>query len=442
LEERRRLLVLIAATTGAILIPLNTGMLSVALTPITGAFHVPVATGTWLILLYLLLMTSLQPSAGKLGDRYGHRRIFLVGLLTFALASAGAALAPTFGWLILLRGLQGVAGATLAPNATALIRLAYPVERQGQAMGLYVGAFSLGLTLGPVFGGLLISTLGWQATFWINLPIALFAAWLGQRTLPTGTGSDTVAFDWWGSSIFAVLIGGAVVAVNLWKEGRLPVPFWTVLPVLAVLGLALYWVEERAQDPLLRIGLFLLPGFGASNAAIYCVHTAMYAVMIAVPIYLEQARGLSATTAGLYMAVFAVLQVAVAPVAGRLSDRLDRRQLVGVAGVFFLLGAAVLWRLNIATALLWVPLGLALVGTGVGLTTAPVQAALLSACPPALVGVGSGVWYSSRYLGNISGALLTSLLLPANPGQSAHGLYTVLGVAAVLLTASSRFLKT
>ncbi|MFZ5815856.1 MAG: MFS transporter, partial [Bacillota bacterium] len=335
MDERRRLLVLIAATAGATLIPLNTSMLSVAMAPITSAFGVSLPTGAWLVLLYLTIMTSLQPVAGKLGDRYGHARIFLLGLLLFAAASAGAALAPSFGLLIALRALQGLAGSALAPNATALIRLTYPQERVGQALGLYVSVFSLGLTVGPVISGLLISSLGWQAVFWINLPIIFLAGWAGWRALPRGTGGQTRPFDWQGTSLFTLAVGGLVVALNLWKEGRLPLPLWVALGACGLAGIALLYIEERAEDPLLRLSLFRLPGFGVGSAAIFLVHTIFQTILLAVPFLLQEGRGLSAASAGLVLAVFAGLQALLAPVAGRLSDRVGRRAMATAAGLLY-----------------------------------------------------------------------------------------------------------
>lgn len=440
MDDRRRLLVLIAATAGATLIPLNTSMLSVAMAPITSAFDVSLTTGVWLVLIYLTVMTSLQPVAGKLGDRYGHARIFLLGLISFAAASAGAAVAPTFPLLVVMRGLQGLAGCALAPNATALIRLTYPRERQGHALGLYVSVFSLGLTLGPVVSGLLISSLGWQAVFWINLPIVFVAVWTGWRALPRDTAGETQPFDWRGTSLFVLLVGGLVIAVNLWKEGQLPLPLWLALGGLALLGALFLYIEERAADPLLRLSLFRLPGFGVGSTAIFLVHVIMHTIMVAVPFTLQQGRGFSPTTAGLVMALFAGLQALLSPAAGHLSDRLGRRALATAAALLYLAGSLLLWALPPSAPLLWYLGALALAGAATGLASAPVQAASLAACPPHLIGVGSGIWYSARYLGNITGTLLPSLLLPADLSGGAPALYAALAVVALLLTGAAQLL--
>lgn len=434
------LMVLIAATAGATLVPINTSMLSVGLSPIMNAFGVSPVSVTWLVLLYLVVITSLQPTAGKLGDRFGHRRVFMLGLLSFGAVSFGAAVAPTFPLLVLFRVLQGMTASTLGPNASALIRLAYPPDRQGRAMGLYVGAFSMGLTLGPVVGALLVTNLGWRSIFWVNLPLVLFSIWVGLRTLPASGPAKAIPFDWQGTGIFTFLIGLVVVALNLTKEGGLPVPAWVVLLVVLVLAALFYRTEQRASDPLVRFDLFRLRGFGASNVAVFLMHSMLYVYLVAVPLYIQEGRHLPATTSGVQMAVFSLMQVLVAPISGRLSDSWGRRPMVVLGGVLYLASGIIIALLQPHTSVLVLLVALILAGTGTGMASAPIQATALGACPPEDVGTGSGVWYTSRYLGNITGALLAGLLMPANlSGGAAHLFWTVASIA-VALTLSAGFM--
>lgn len=439
MDDRRRLQILLVATAGAVLIPLNTSMLSVGLAPLVEAFSVTNATGTWLVLLYLAAMTSLQPTAGKLGDRFGHRRMFIAGLVVFGVASAAAAMASSFGQLVFFRALQGVSGAALAPNASALIRFTYPPERQGYAMGLYVSVFSIGLTAGPVVSGMLIHLWGWPAMFWVNLPCIALATWFGLRLLPGATRGHSVVFDWWGTAIFSSLIILIVLAANLWREGRLPWPGW-FLAAVVILSFLFWRVEERAADPLLRFSLFRLRGFGTSNAAIFLLHSIMYAILVAVPLFLQQGRGVSPSTTGLVMSIYSLVQVLISPLAGRLSDRLGRRLPVIAGGLLYVAAAGVLWGVTPQTPLLFVVGALAAGGVGTGLASAPIQAAALAEVPPELVGVGAGVWYSSRYLGNIGGALLTGLLLPQRLDAGAGALYAALAAIALLLALTATWL--
>ena len=439
LAPRRQYLILIAATAGAILIPLNTSMLAVALAPIVAAFGVTNAAGAWLVLLYLAVITSLQPAAGKLGDRFGHRYIFIGGLLLFAGASVLAALAPSYGLLILARALQGLAGAALAPNAAALIRLTFPPHRQGHAMGLYVSAFSVGLTAGPVIGGLLVSLWGWPAVFWINLPTVALSCWIGMTVLPASPPVQRISFDWLGTGLFSALVITIVLGANLWKEGTLPVSPWLVIGLLLALGLLFARVEERALDPLLKLSLFRLPGFGAASGAIFFLHMMMYTIILAVPLYLQQGRGMAPAAAGVLMSSYALMQVLVAPFAGRLSDKFGRRLMVGAGGLLYLSGAGMLLLLTPASPLWLLLVALLATGVGTGLTSPASQAAALAVCPPDQVGVGAGVWYGARYLGNIGGALMTGLLLP-DGATRAGALYGTMMIVAVLLAGTAGFL--
>jgi EmrB/QacA subfamily drug resistance transporter len=440
LDEQRRFRLLLAATAGAILVPLNTSMLAVALSPIIRTFDVPIHTGTWLVLVYLSIMTGLQPTAGKLGDRYGHRRIFLGGLLLFGIASAGAALAPNFPLLVFFRGMQGLTATALTPNASAMIRLTYPIEHQGKAMGLYVSAMGAGLAAGPVISGLLIEALGWQAVFWVNLPVVVLSYWVGYRVLPTNTGRQGISIDWLGTALFMVLITGAVGAISLWQGAQLPVPLWTVLPLLAVVAALLVYVEGRVKEPLLSLPLFRQPGFPAANAAIFLQHLSGYIILIAIPLYLQFGRGVTGATAGLLMGSFSLMQVLAAPYAGRLSDHLGRRLLVVLGGLACLAPSLLLLTLTPTSSIALVLIILASLGIGKGLSSAPIQAAALAACPPDQVGIGSGIWYCSRYLGNVTGALLAGLLLPIDAAQPATVLYLLLAGSAALLSLTARFM--
>lgn len=415
------------------MVPLNTSMVSVALAPIMTAFGLTVARASWLVLLYLVVITSLQPTAGKLGDRFGHRRVFLAGLILFGLASVGAALASAFWLLVLFRVLQGFTASTLGPNAAALIRLAYPIERQGQAMGLYVGIFSMGLTVGPLLGGLLVSWVGWQGIFWVNVPTVIIAAWIGFLVLPRARDLERVPFDWGGTVLFGALVAGVVLVANTSKTGGMPLPAWVVTSLLLLLAAALFRVEQRVSDPLIKFSLFRLRGFSASNLTIFLTNTMVYVVLVAMPLYLQGGRGLSAAASGVQMALFSGMQL-IAPLAGRLSDRWGRQVPVMFGAGLFLAGWVGLLLVAPGSSLGWVTVALLCAGTGYGLTQAPVQAACLASLPRADVGVGSGVWYSSRYLGNVAGALLCSLLLPHDLAGGAPVLWwTQVGVALALV---------
>ncbi|MDP6702748.1 MAG: MFS transporter, partial [Candidatus Latescibacteria bacterium] len=211
------ILAMVALTT--MLAPLNSTMIGVALPLITADFAVDLAYSSWLVIGYLIVMASLQPVAGKIGDRLGHRRMILGGLVLFALASVGAALASTLWWLLGFRVLQAVAGAIALPNTTAIMRRIVPEEVRGRNFGLVGAGITLAAAAGPTLGGVLIEWAGWQAVFWVNLVLIAPTFVLGWCVLPVLDGqSSDHGFDWLGALVLlAVLAGGAGLAT--WKAG-------------------------------------------------------------------------------------------------------------------------------------------------------------------------------------------------------------------------------
>ena len=291
----------VALTT--MLAPLNSTMIGVALPLITAEFAVDLKESGWLVIAYLIAMASLQPVAGKLGDRLGHRRMMLGGLAYFAFASIGAALAPSLYWLLAFRIQQAIAGAIALPNGTAIMRRVVPAEERGRRFGLVGAAVVLAAAAGPPLAGVLIQWTGWQAVFYVNLLLIVPTLILGWRVLPVLDGKPTDhAFDWPGAlMLLAVLSGGAGLAT--WK-GAVTAGV-QIGGLLGLLVLAVFFLRREWQhpDPVFQPRFFRRRTFAAANAAISLSNLAMYTTFLAIPLLLADMPDWSSAEAGLILAV-------------------------------------------------------------------------------------------------------------------------------------------
>ncbi|HEV2752817.1 MAG TPA: MFS transporter, partial [Solirubrobacteraceae bacterium] len=260
----RRLLLTVAL--GGMLVPLNSTMVAIALPRVVDDFDTSLAAASWLVTAYLIAMATLNPVAGKLGDRLGRRPLILGGLLWFGVASAGAALMPSLEALIAFRIQQAVAGALIFPNAIAVLREVVPAERLGGRLGLVNAALPLGAAAGPPLGGLLVALGGWRAIFLVNLPLVVVPLALGARALPRAVRRAAAAFDLTGAALLCATL--SLVALTLTRGGDLPVPAAAAGGVAAALAVALLVVELRRSDPVVNPRLFGSPPFAAATAGV------------------------------------------------------------------------------------------------------------------------------------------------------------------------------
>lgn len=419
------------------LLPLNSTMIAVAIPDIARDFGGDAGSATWLVSGYLIAMASLQPLAGKLGDRFGRRPLILGGLAWFA-ASLGAALAPSLPVLIAFRIQQAVAGALAFPNALAVVREVMPEERRGAAFGTLGSAVALAAAAGPPLGGALVALGGWRAIFLINLPWVGLTLLLAFRTIPPVLGGVRRGrFDWIGAVGLTALL-----AAWAWLLNPGGVPAWVVPVGLAVVVFAvvvLLRYERAHPDPVLEPRLLRVKSFAAATAAIGLSNLALYGTLLAVPVLLAQRSGWSSGEIGLALAALTVPMVAFSPVGGRMSDRLGRRA-TAIVGLVLLSGAMLSLALSGRDMRVPVLIGSLLsAGAGLGLSNPPVQTAAIEALDPSDAGVASGLFSTGRYLGGIAAASLVAASVTdvgANRYAALFGLAAAAtGLAAVLATA-------
>lgn len=417
---------LLTAALAAMLLPLNSTMIAVAIPDIARDFGGDAGSVTWLVGGYLIAMASLQPLAGRLGDRFGRRPLILGGLAWFAAASLGAALAPSLPVLIALRLQQAAAGALAFPNALAVVREALPEERRGAAFGTLGSAIALAAAVGPLLGGALVDLGDWHAIFLVNLPWVGLTLLLALHTVPAGLGGQRRGrFDGVGGVVLTGLLAGCA-----WLLNPGDVPAWAVPAGLVAVGITLvvFLRYESAQtDPVLQPRLLRVRPFAAATAAMGLSNLALYSTLLAVPVLLAQRSGWSSGEIGMTLAALSVPMVALSPVGGRLSDRLGRRT-TATAGLVLLAGG--MFPLAVAGPGVSVPLlvgSLICAGAGLGLSNPPIQTAGIEALDPRDAGVGSGLFSTGRYLGGIAAA---SLVAASGTGEGGAGFATLFALAA------------
>ena len=410
--------VLFTIVLGAMLVPLNSTMIAVALPRLIADFGSDLSSVGWLVTGYLIAMASLQPVAGKLGDRLGRRTLVLAGLAWFGLSSLGAGLAPDLPILIAFRIQQAVAGALVFPNGIALLRATAPPGRLGRRLGLVMGALPLAAALGPLVAGALLAVADWRAIFLVNLPLVVAPLVVGWRSLPR-----TVRIPAAGS--FDVL-GGVLLSIFLlaaaWTLNRGLSPSGASAAVLAGTAAVLLAAQElRHPHPLIEFRLFRDPRFVAANGGVALSNLAMYVTLFALPILLSRRGGWTGAQVGLVVTTMTLTMTmfASAPIGGRLADRYGAR-LPACVGLVFMTSCFVPLALGVThLSGLAIVASLFGVGAGLGVATVPLQLAAIEAVDVSESGLVAGVFSTSRYLGSIIGiSLFAGALAPAATGSA------------------------
>ena len=396
--------VLALTSVASFMVALDSLVVTTALTAIRLALHTSVAELQWTVNAYVLTFAVLLMTAAAVGDRFGRRRVFTAGIGLFTLASAACAVAPSAGWLIAARAVQGAGAAMVMPLAMTLLTAAFPAERRGWALGIFGGVTGLAVGAGPVVGGAIAQGLAWQWIFWLNVPIGLAAAVLTVRHIRESFG-PRVAIDLGGAALVTAfglaLVGGLVRAGSVgWASPEIVGSF----ALAAAAGVALVAWELRARQPMLPMRLFRARAFAAGNAVSFLLQAALTCAVFFMAQFQQDTLGQGPLGAGLRLLPWTATLVLVAPRAGKLADRLGDRPLV-VTGLF-MQAAGLGWIALIARPGLPYPMMIApmiVAGAGLSLAMPGAQKAVVTAVPPAEIGKAAGTFQAARQLGGAVG---------------------------------------
>jgi len=427
---------LLAIALGTTLAPINSTMIAVALPNIESVLDVSVSATAWLVTLYLVAMAVGQPIGGRIGDLFGRRQVYLFGLLWFGLASAVCAFAPNLTVLVVFRTQQALAGALAFPNGIAILRQAVPAERRGLAFGVVGMTTALAAAIGPPLGGALVHAFDWRAIFWVNVPIIVIAFGLNWRYLPghVASGERRPAFDKLGSLLFGLTLGAFIFIPTAIRSGRVVFGGAAVLVAIGA-GVGFVRRERRIEHPVVDVRLFADRVFSAACASIALSNLVMYTTLLALPLYMDHVRQDNERVIGLTLMALSALAAFWGLLGGRMTDSRGK-WLPAVAGaVVLFVGAALLAGAFDAGQLWPLVVALAVMGTGLGVQSAPVQTAAVEAAPVAKTGSAAGVFSTSRYLGSVVGATILAIVFASDPkpgdDTAFRSLFIGLAVAAL-----------
>jgi EmrB/QacA subfamily drug resistance transporter len=407
---------LAGACAGLFLLMLDSTVVALALSEIRGDVGANSEALQWVMNGYLLTIAVLVVSAGRLGDMFGRKRVFLVGIAVFAAGSVVSGAAGDASTLIFGRVLQGAGAAPMLSLSLALVCNAFPSEEQPRALGIWAAVSAVALAIGPLAGGILIE-IDWRVIFWMNLPVAAIGAAITIFATPESTdpGAGT-RIDWTGLATLSVGVTALVLALvqsRQWSDATT-----AILVLVGALSLFAFWrIEHRAREPIVDFALFRNgPYFGASAAA-FALVGAYWAVMFFQPQYLQDVRDHSPIAAGLLILPITAPMIFVSPFSGRLIGRFGARRLMtaGMAcGVAGLLG---LTQVGADTSFVLVLVAYLLFGIALGLVYAPMSTAAMAAMPANKVGIASGVLAMDRVLAGAVALAATGAVFHALQGS-------------------------
>jgi EmrB/QacA subfamily drug resistance transporter len=416
-EENKKWWTLAAVAFGLFMIMLDNTVVNVALPSIERDLHISISELEWIVTAYALTFAALLITGGKLADLYGRRRIFVVGLLVFTLSSLACGLAPSAGFLIGARAVQGVGAAMMNPATLSIITATFPPKQRGQAIGIWAGVSAMALAIGPLAGGLIVDNINWNWIFFVNVPVGALGIVASQlfitesRDTSREQSIDLPGLATSGLGLFA--LSYALIEGN--RRGWSSAEIVGLFAAAAVLLVGFVLLERHQRLPMLDLSLFKIGAFTGANIVALLVSLGMFGVFFFVSLYVQNILRYSPTKAGATFLPMTLLIIVVAPIAGRLSDRIGSRWLMGagmtIVGISLLLYQRVGLHSTFWTLLPAMLLG----GIGMAMTMSPMTSAAMGSVPIDKAGVGSGVLNSFRQVGGslgiaAIGAILASYL--------------------------------
>jgi EmrB/QacA subfamily drug resistance transporter len=427
---------------------LGTSIANVGLPTMAQAFDASFQDVQWIVLAYLLAITTLIVSVGRLGDITGRRRLLLAGIFLFTVASVLCGLAPTLWLLIAARAAQGAGAAIMMALTMALIGETVPKARTGSAMGLLGTMSAVGTALGPSLGGVLIAGVGWRAIFLVNVPLGILTFLLAYRTLPVDrreSKTDRASFDTMGTLLLALTLAAYALAMTMGR-GSFGLLNLSLL-LAAAFGVGLFvFVERRAASPLIQLATFRDPLLSAGLVMSALVSTVLMATLVVGPFYLSGALGLDAASVGLVLSVGPLVVALTGVPAGRVADRFGAQRMIIVGLIAIAAGS---FLLSMVPATLGIPgyiAPLVVITAGYALFQVSNNTAVMTGINPDQRGVISGILNLSRNFGLITGASVMGAVFAsasaaidvttAHPEAIAAGMRITFAVAGVIIVAA------
>lgn len=438
--------VLAAVACGTFMATLDSSIVNIALPTLTKELATDLTRIKWVVISYLLVITCLLLPFGRLSDQYGRKKVFQLGFVVFTLSSLLCGLVPSLSWLLLARMLQGAGAAMLMANGPAIITSNFPGGERGKALGVLAMVVSAGLVSGPSIGGFLITHFGWRSIFLVNLPVGLAGIYLVHRNVHADAHHRLRApFDWAGAFLQTVLLLGFMFVVDppyIAFSGGAPftIPRLVLAGGLVIFGALFVKIESEAKAPLFDLTLLKNRTFWTANLASFLTFVSYSTLSVLMPFFLEEVMRFTPSQAGLFMTAIPLTVFVVAPISGRLSDRLGSQELsfvgalVGALGLFVMSGAFGP-GIHERVSPYGIIVGLCSIGLATGLFQSPNNNAIMGSVPHQKLGVASALLATVRNLGLVTGTGLATGLFSWRfkvTGDFVHSLHFVFFVGGVI----------
>lgn len=441
---------LISVGLGVLLNPLNSSMIAVAIARLQNVYHLDYIDVSWIIFSFYIASSVAQPVMGKASDLFGRKKIFLTGLVVAFVTSLLAPLSPNFGWLIVFRIVQAIGTSMMVSVGMALVRI-HITEKQATALSVISIFLSGAAAIGPFIGGVLIHWWDWPAIFFVNIPFAVMSFLLAWRTIPKDEPPTSmllamsfrkwfILIDAFGILLFTVgLVALLVGLLSAKSSGHVSFVHVIVGLIGLVLLAAFVRHELKATSPFIPLRTFAkYPAMTWINVEFILVNLLFYSLFFGLPSYLQMVRHVSEFHTGILMLSLGLCSLVASPIAGRWIDKSGPRPALLVSGILMTLGSVWLVTLNQSSPVISVCLALAAFGISNGLNNVGMQAALFKSSPKEIIGVASGVFMTSRYLGTILSSLLTGIVMgdkfSAGGFRLLGAILTVIALSFVFLT--------
>lgn len=458
-DYSRKWWIMSAVAMGVFLATIDGSIVNIALPRLVTELNEPLAVVQWVVLAYLLVVTTLMLTVGRLADMIGRKRLYLSGMAIFTIGSLLCGLSPNVYWLIGFRVLQGLGAAATQALGTAIVTDAFPPAERGKALGIIGGIVSIGVIAGPTLGGLILGVLTWHWLFFVNIPVGILGLILCWKFIPTDHAGMQQRFDFRGAGILFLTLVSFLLALTIGQNSSFTQPIVLILFAIFALGLAGFILAQKhTTAPMIDLNLFKSWILSSNLLTGSLTFIGSAGTVLLIPFYLQNMRGFSPEQAGLMMSIIPVASGLIAPISGSLSDRFGSRVITSVGLALQIAGYALISGLTLTTTLPGYLLRCLPLGIGIGLFQAPNNSAIMGSARRDQLGVVSGLLSLTRTIGQTAGiAILTATWtgfvlaiagsLPAKGATSApvaaqiggfhNSIYVVIGVVSIALLISN-----